>query len=181
MTLHSSKGLEFPVVFIVGMENGNFPGNKCFDDINEMEESRRLCYVGITRAKELLYFTYASVRMVYGETTFRTKSKFLMEISKDLILDINFNGDNRSSFKNNSTASFEKFPYDRGFGKSSDEFKNDISKDEARIGRKVNHKTFGVGTVVKVEESDGDAKLYVAFDRNGVKKLLLSKAPIEFI
>ncbi len=181
MTLHSSKGLEFPVVFIVGMENGNFPSNKCFEDIEEMEESRRLCYVGITRAKEMLYFTYSNVRMVYGEMTYRTKSKFLMEIPQNLIMDINFDGDERSAFRSDTMGSFEKFPYDRNTSKQINEIKNDISKDEVRIGRKIKHKTFGVGTIVKVEEGDGDFKLYIAFDSNGVKKLLFSKAPIELI
>ena len=180
MTLHSSKGLEFPVVFMVGMENGIFPSNKCFDEVDEMEESRRLCYVGITRAKDILYFTYANLRMVYGETNFRTKSKFLTEIPRDLIIDINFDGDKKNVQKNESLTKFGKFSYDQKFNEPS-KIKNNISKDEIKIGRKIKHKTFGNGMIVKIEDNVDDVKLYVAFDNNGVKKLLLDKAPIEFI
>lgn len=180
MTLHSSKGLEFPVVFMVGMENGIFPSNKCFDEVDEMEESRRLCYVGITRAKDILYFTYANLRMVYGETNFRTKSKFLTEIPRDLIIDINFDGDEKIVQKNESLTKFGKFYYDQKFNEPS-KIKNNISKDEIKVGRKIKHKTFGNGMIVKIEDNVDNVKLYVAFDNNGVKKLLLDKAPIEFI
>lgn len=180
MTLHSSKGLEFPVVFMVGMENGIFPSNKCFDEVDEMEESRRLCYVGITRAKDILYFTYANLRMVYGETNFRTKSKFLTEIPRELIADINFDGDEKIVNKNESLNKFGKIFYDQKFNESS-KIKNNISKDEIKVGIKIKHKTFGNGMIVKIEDNLDDIKLYVAFDNNGVKKLLLDKAPIEFI
>ena len=84
MTIHSAKGLEFPVVFMVGMENGIFPGNASFDKESEMEESRRLCYVGITRAKETLFMTSAEVRRVFGKTVAYPQSDFINEIKPDL-------------------------------------------------------------------------------------------------
>ena len=84
MTVHSAKGLEFPVVFMVGMENGIFPGSQSLNDFNEMEESRRLCYVGITRAKEQLYMTSAESRRVFGRTVSYSQSDFIDEISADL-------------------------------------------------------------------------------------------------
>lgn len=177
MTLHSSKGLEFPVVFMAGMENGLFPGNKSFDDIEEMEESRRLCYVGITRAKDLLYFTYSSVRMVYGDTNYRTKSKFLMEIPQSLISNLNFNGEERISKTEGSVETFGKFFRNPTQGVVP-EIKNDIPKDKIMIGVKVKHKSFGIGMIVKIGE---DNKVFIAFDNNGIKKISIDKSPIEFI
>ncbi len=180
MTIHSSKGLEFPVVFMVGMENGIFPSNKCFDEIDEMEESRRLCYVGITRAKDILYFTYANMRMVYGETGFRTKSKFLGEVPSDLMLNINFKGEEITLSQSMPSRSFGKFSYnplDNDISKKC----NDVSKDDVKIGMKIKHKNFGLGMVVKVEDDPESPKVIVAFDNNGIKKLALNNAPIEFV
>lgn len=177
MTVHSSKGLEFPIVFMAGMENGIFPSNKCFDELDEMEESRRLCYVGITRAKDILYFTYSNFRMVYGETSYRSKSKFLTEIPKDLITNINFNGDEEISKKVNFFDKFKNVSYDSKLNRDV-EVKNNISKDDVKVGKKIEHKIFGKGVIVKVEN---DKKIYVAFDNNGVKKLNVDESPIEFV
>ena len=179
MTIHSSKGLEFPVVFLVGMENGVFPSNKCFENLDEMEEARRLCYVGITRARDMLYFTYANSRMVYGEVSSRTKSKFLNEISSDLIQDVDFKGNEKTKLKDTSN-SFVKFGYKYNIDNSKP-IKNNISKDEVKVGTKVKHKTFGNGMIIKIEQDGGNTRLYVAFDNNGVKKLSLEQAPLEFI
>lgn len=180
MTIHSSKGLEFPVVFMVGMENGIFPSNKCFDDIDEMEESRRLCYVGITRAKDILYFTYANMRMVYGETGFRTKSKFLGEVPSNLLLNIDFRGEEINICESMPSKSFGKFNYNPLVSDSPKKY-NNVSKDDVRAGMKIKHKNFGLGVIVKVEEDTESPKIVVAFDNNGIKKLGLNNAPIEFI
>lgn len=177
MTVHSSKGLEFPIVFMAGMENGIFPSNKCFDELDEMEESRRLCYVGITRAKDILYFTYSNFRMVYGETSYRSKSKFLTEIPKDLITNINFNGDEELPKKVNFFDKFRNVSYDSKLNRDV-EVKNNILKDDVKVGKKIEHKIFGKGVIVKVEN---DKKIYVAFDNNGVKKLNIDESPIEFV
>ncbi len=93
MTVHSAKGLEFPVVFMVGMENGIFPGTQSLSDPKEMEESRRLCYVAITRAKEQLYITSAEIRKVFGRTVAYALSDFVSEISKDLKDNVNITGE----------------------------------------------------------------------------------------
>jgi len=85
MTLHAAKGLEFPVIFIVGMEEGLFPHSRSLFDMNQLEEERRLAYVGITRAKELLYFTYASRRLYFGQRTSNPPSRFIIDIPEELL------------------------------------------------------------------------------------------------
>ncbi len=180
MTLHSSKGLEFPVVFMVGMENGLFPSNKCFDEPEEMEESRRLCYVGITRAKDILYLTYANLRTVYGESSFRTKSKFLMEVPRDLIVNVGIGGEEKEPHKEETFGKYGKLSYGYSLNKQQ-EIKNDISREQVSVGKKIKHKTFGEGMIVKIEDDDKSTKIFVAFNNNGVKKLDLDKSPIEFI
>ena len=85
MTLHTAKGLEFPVVFLVGMEDGLFPSYRSIDEVDGLEEERRLCYVGITRAKEHLFLTCAKCRTIFGSTTYSKPSRFLEEIPKDMI------------------------------------------------------------------------------------------------
>jgi DNA helicase-2/ATP-dependent DNA helicase PcrA len=92
MTLHAAKGLEFPIVFIVGMEEGLFPHSRSLMDTNQLEEERRLAYVGITRAKEILYLTYANSRLYFGEKLSNPPSRFIMDIPENLIENIGGNG-----------------------------------------------------------------------------------------
>lgn len=202
MTVHSAKGLEFPVVFMVGMENGIFPGNASFEKESEMEESRRLCYVGITRAKEVLFMTSAEVRRVFGKTVAYSQSDFINEIKPELKEYVS--GDktpmkSRGSFINNSfnnphslrntinrTTSDNRINSSKAnnFESSStgNMFSNDyISAREATIGRKVMHEKFGIGTIVSVQDSGSDKKLTVAFDKQGIKVLLLSFAKLKII
>ena len=201
MTVHSAKGLEFPVVFLVGMENGIFPGNSSFEKQSEMEESRRLCYVAITRAKESLYITSAEVRRVFGRTVAYPQSDFIAEIKTDLKEYINgkaagtpsrakvfkpsapaYNphslrknfGDNRTYASSNPAESVEDEA-------AVAENENMLTKSEATIGRKVSHERFGMGTIVSVEDVSRDKKLTIAFDRQGVKILLLSLANLELL
>ena len=191
MTIHSSKGLEFPVVFMVGMENGIFPSNRSFDDMEEMEEARRLCYVGITRAKDMLYLTYSNSRMVYFESSFggkniskpsmrvMSKSKFLREIPENLMINIDYEGNQRHVEKH----VFNKFSYTLNI-KDEKKFKTNVSKDSVKVGQKVNHEKFGDGMIVKIENNSNDnedMKLYIAFDNNGIKKMSFSKSPIKFL
>ena len=194
MTVHSAKGLEFPVVFMVGMENGIFPGNASFEKESEMEESRRLCYVGITRAKEVLFMTSAEVRRVFGKTVAYSQSDFINEIKPELKEYVS--GDktpmkSRGSFINNSfnnphslrntinrTTSDNRINSSKAnnFESSStgNMFSNDyISAREATIGRKVMHEKFGIGTIVSVQDCGSDKKLTVAFDKQGIKKCCL--------
>lgn len=203
MTVHSAKGLEFPVVFMVGMENGIFPGSASFEKESEMEESRRLCYVGITRAKEILFMTSAEVRRVFGKTVAYSQSDFINEIKPDLkeyvsmektgiksresfINKSSYN--NPHSLRNNMTRTVSgsglnaSRPNSIGSSSIGNISSGDyISVAEATMGRKVMHEKFGVGTIVSVQNSGDDKKLTIAFDKQGVKVLLLSFAKLKMI
>lgn len=206
MTIHSAKGLEFPVVFMVGMENGIFPGQASFNSDSEMEESRRLCYVGITRAKETLFMTSAEVRRVFGRTVSYPQSDFISEIKPELREYVTMIGENKGSTEllknksfNNRFNSQVSNPHslrsnygtfeNRNFGLRSN--KNSISNkelgysninaSEVSIGRKVKHDKFGEGTIVAITDINGDKKLTIAFNQQGVKNLLLSMAKLEIL
>ncbi|WP_010294241.1 DNA helicase PcrA [Clostridium senegalense] len=193
MTVHSAKGLEFPVVFLVGMENGIFPGMSSLNSFHEMEESRRLCYVAITRAKEKLYVSSAESRMVFGRTVSYEVSDFVAEIPqnlKEIVGGAKARGVNtfksqarngmynnphslrnnqKSMFKSSSTASFSK------------ENEKIVNISEISQGRKIKHKVFGLGTVIAVSGNGEDILATIAFDNQGIKKLMISKAPIELL
>ncbi|WP_394887229.1 UvrD-helicase domain-containing protein [Clostridium butyricum] len=203
MTVHSAKGLEFPVVFMVGMENGIFPGSASFEKESEMEESRRLCYVGITRAKEILFMTSAEVRRVFGKTVAYSQSDFINEIKPDLkeYVSVEKTGiksresfinkssyNNPHSLRNNMTRTVSgsglnaSRPNSIGSSSIGNVSSGDyISVEEATMGRKVMHEKFGVGTIVSVQNSGDDKKLTIAFDKQGVKVLLLSFAKLKMI
>ncbi|WP_079422185.1 DNA helicase PcrA [Clostridium oryzae] len=193
MTVHSAKGLEFPVVFMVGMENGIFPGTASFNSEHEMEESRRLCYVGITRAKEKLYMTSAQMRRVFGSITSHEASDFLKEIPDNIKENLNGkNGfrqnfghgsyDNRNSYENKTSNDFlskkvqytmqQKVPKPTG---------KRITEADARLGQKVMHQKFGTGTIVSISKDGSDLKLSIAFNNMGIKQFLLSMAPLELV
>ena len=187
MTLHSSKGLEFPVVFMPGMENGLFPGSASMDDPSKMEEERRLCYVGITRAMRKLYLTGAQTRMLYGRTDFTIESEFMREMDTDLL-----DGDptvaertasaggirgdggilGMREFKGRYEGSADG--YDASFSKPFDALKfakkqasRGISNEGFEAGDRIRHPKFGEGLLI-----DQDAKtLTIAFDSVGIKKL----------
>lgn len=171
MTIHSAKGLEFPTVFMVGMENGIFPGNSSLNNIDDMEESRRLCYVGITRAKERLFMTSAERRMIFGRTVSYSTSDFLNEISVDLLESLNYNS--RANLNLNSAKSILDSI------KSSPISKAD--RGEAVPGRKVVHPKFGKGTIISSNKSGGSTMLTIAFDNMGIKNLMLDIAPLELL
>lgn len=173
MTLHSAKGLEFPVVFMVGMENGVFPGNRSFTMESEMEESRRLCYVGITRAKEQLYLTCASCRMLYGRIEYHSESDFMQEIPKDLLEEGKVKRIVRVEEKRKT---FIEPDYNSYKIKSE---KKRVVEGDILIGTKVRHDKFGVGTVIIIDKSSGSVKLKIAFENMGIKDLILDMAPLE--
>jgi DNA helicase-2/ATP-dependent DNA helicase PcrA len=192
MTLHSSKGLEFPVVLMTGMEDGVFPLSRAIDEPNELEEERRLCYVGMTRAKEVLYLTRARSRMLYGYTSYNLPSRFLDEIPADLV---------ETAEKVNYSTVTGSGPFSRslsvlgrghvtkaayGPGKAGDEAVEQMAghitsagAGPYRVGGRIQHRIWGIGTVVKIEQEKHDHKLTVAFSGLGVKKLLASVAPIK--
>ena len=202
MTLHAAKGLEFPVVFLVGMEENVFPLSRASEDEEELEEERRLAYVGITRAEKILYLTNANSRMLYGKTNYNQPTRFLREVSSDLL---NYQGLARpanSSFKvsytNSDTSQFgqgmslaqalqerkrQAAPSSIStgslpFGKSS---QSQPPKPEVAwaIGDIAHHKKWGDGTVLAVSGSGNSQELRINFPEVGLKKVLASIAPIE--
>ena len=178
MTLHAAKGLEFPVVFLIGMEEGIFPISRALNDPAELEEERRLAYVGITRAREELYLTNAMSRMLYGRIQANPASRFIDEIDeKDLqveqsekgIIDISARRKKKSSFHTVKPVA-KKATGAVGADKKS-----------WNIGDQVQHKAWGVGVVTKVMGSGEDMELDIAFADQGIKRLLAAFAPIKKI
>lgn len=168
MTLHSAKGLEFPVVFMAGMEEGVFPNSMSFIDEHELEEERRLCYVGITRAKERLFMTYARTRNLYGKPQYNTVSRFINEIPQDLIVEYDKGEIKRNNYETVSS-------YINTFARKAN------NKENYNPGDKVEHKLWGIGTVVNVEGIGEERELTVAFPNVGIKRLSLKYAPIRAI
>jgi DNA helicase II / ATP-dependent DNA helicase PcrA len=200
MTLHSAKGLEFPVVFMVGMENGIFPGKGALNDDGEMQESRRLCYVGITRAKEKLYMTCAEIRRVFGRTEAHTPSDFLNEVPGNLKEYVSgraysqrFSGTDRTPDRGSIPNIFgSSGPRTVGGGAqaynlnsvaatSSQGSGKMLTANEASLGRKIRHSKFGVGTIVSISKDGSDVKLTIAFDTQGIKSFMLGLAPLELV
>lgn len=172
MTLHSAKGLEFPVVFLIGVEEGVFPHTRSLDDEAEMEEERRLAYVGITRAEEELFITNAQMRTLFGRTNMNAESRFIREIPEELIENLN------SRQKKTQTTSFGarktvSKPVMRPVRTGSDSI-------DWSVGDKAEHKKWGIGTVVSVKGSGDDKELDIAFPSPiGIKRLLAKFAPIQ--
>ena len=184
MTMHSAKGLEFPVVVIAGLEEGLFPHSRSADDEAELEEERRLCYVGITRAERRLVLTSAARRRVYGDYQSTEPSRFLDEIPAELIEEAPSSFSSPPSF-----ASFRAPAYGRGSGyrgKTREEQPAYAYEDEdqsvpsgLKPGLRVRHPQFGVGTIVTVEPLDDDVKLIVRFNSVGQKTLRAKFAKLE--
>ncbi|MEG0774464.1 DNA helicase PcrA [Clostridium sp.] len=193
MTVHSAKGLEFPVVFIVGMENGIFPGMASLNSFTEMEESRRLCYVAITRAKESLYITSAEQRMIFGRTVSYSVSDFVSEIPLSLKELVSGNSRAVNVLKSETKSSYNNNPHNlRGMQSSrinqaataiinNTEVRKNIDVNELSVGRKVKHSKFGIGTVVSISQNGGESIVTIAFNNMGIKKLMLNAAPLELL
>ncbi|MBU0647845.1 DNA helicase PcrA [Patescibacteria group bacterium] len=162
MTLHSAKGLEFPAVFMVGMEENIFPHSRSITEPSEMEEERRLCYVGITRAKKCLYLTYTNMRRLFGHLQNNLPSRFIDDIPLDLVKSIKSGKENLASKILSSFKQSEPIVLDEDGG-------------EYNSGDKVRHAKFGVGRVVQVT----GGILKVAFEGQGVKSLAAAIAPLE--
>lgn len=189
MTLHAAKGLEFPVIFLIGMEEGVFPLSRAMTDNKELEEERRLAYVGITRAKKKLYITNAFSRMLYGHIQRNRPSEFVEEITPELMQSENQNQGERSlsgriaggssyAFKA-ATATTYRRPSDAGKRVApKTNTGTGAEKKSWNTGDKVNHKKWGQGTVVSVNGTGENMELDIAFPQQGVKRLLASFAPI---
>ena len=170
MTLHSAKGLEFPRVFMVGVEEGIFPSGMSFDE-GRLQEERRLAYVGITRAKRKLTISYAELRRLYGKEERHVASRFIEELPEAHIREIRLRGNiNRAaSFVQNNT-------FVKQVAKTTASILNDSSW---KMGQKVMHPKFGQGTIVNVEGSGEATRLQIAFQGNGIKWLIAKMAPLE--
>lgn len=176
MTIHSAKGLEFPNVFLVGLEEGIFPGNQSIYGGNEeIEEERRLAYVAITRAKRNLVITNTSTRMLFGSTTRNMPSRFLREIPEELCVSTGFT-QKRTEVK---PASFN---FTSTQARKSSFVSNTAKTDNVySIGQSVSHKTFGNGMILKVTPMGNDTLLEIAFDNVGTKKLMAGFAKLTII
>ncbi len=165
MTLHSAKGLEFPIVFLAGMEEGIFPHARTLMNEAELEEERRLCYVGITRAKERLFLTSTRMRSIYGNTVMYPPSRFLNEIPQALLKPVR-----RNQLANEQPAPRAKTvaPVRQAEQRCSN----------FKIGQKVNHPKWGIGTVVDLKGADDKTELKVAFPKEGIRNLLAKYAPL---
>lgn len=211
MTLHSAKGLEFPVVFLIGMEEGIFPGYKSIGEPKELEEERRLCYVGITRAKQFIYFTCARQRTIFGSTTCNQVSRFIKEIPKELLEGYEEKNKPRNEFKESNY----KWEYGNNKNQKVVSYKIDTDKDEIAVGMKKNnfnfrtaesflkninndnnkkvdlekyesgqkvyHKKFGEGIINFVEKEGDDLKVDISFDKAGHKRLMAKFANLEIL
>ena len=189
MTLHSAKGLEFPVVFLIGLEDGVFPHVRSLGDPDELEEERRLCYVGLTRAEERLYLCHAWSRMMFGSTDYRPPSRFLDEIPAELIAMAG--GDERPVA---GAGAVERWRQRRRRarraprgGRRGGDAPRQRSAHRARaapkqlglrVGDDVHHDKFGDGVIVDITGSGDKAEARVRFRDVGEKTLLLSWAPL---
>lgn len=181
MTLHSAKGLEFPVVFIAGMEEGVFPSYQSLMEEDRLEEERRLCYVGITRAREELYLTNAKCRMLFGSTSYNRVSRFIEEIPDYLTTESMHHTETPRQVSGSRTE-FHFKTVDLSDLKSRIIAFNRLSRDESesvKVGDRVVHKKFGIGTVVKKVPEGGDYRLDIKFDDYGLKRLMESYAKLK--
>lgn len=172
MTIHSAKGLEFPVVFLAGMEEGLFPSARSSQTAEDLEEERRLCYVAITRAKEQLYISNARTRTLYGQTTHQVKSRFLTEIPSNLL------EEDGVSHADKGTMAVTQIPQLASKARS-EIFRTVSSSTSAKDvnidfdpGDRVRHKKFGDGTIIQVQKFEKDAMLEISFDSGETKRLM---------
>ncbi len=164
MTLHSAKGLEFKLVFLVGMEDGLFPSQQSVDDVVRLEEERRLCYVGMTRAMQQLYLTYAESRRLYGRETYPRPSRFLREIPAEFLQEVRM----RATISRPVTAVQAKATSLQATG-------------SYKLGQRVGHAKFGEGVILQLEGAGVQERVQVNFKQAGVKWLMLAYAKLDVL
>ncbi len=178
MTMHSAKGLEFPVVFIAGMEENVFPHARSTGSADEMEEERRLCYVGLTRAMKKLYLTHASSRALFGSVSYNAPSRFLNELPEEVI--------ERQGIKPKAKFTADTSAVSQSIQRSAIYTptllkKSNIDTAQYQIGQKVKHARFGTGVIKDLEGNESAMTITVQFDKLGIKKLAAAIAPLEII
>ncbi len=171
MTLHSAKGLEFPLVFLAGVEEGLFPHKMSMEDPERLQEERRLCYVGITRAMKKLYITYAEMRRLHGRETYNSASRFVREVPDELIEEVRLRGQVSRPVSASANRKPSKWaqsePMDAGEGLT------------LMVGQRVQHAVFGEGVVLNYEGQGPKARIQVSFDSEGEKWLMAGFAKLE--
>ncbi|BAX51545.1 DNA helicase II [Photobacterium damselae subsp. piscicida] len=167
MTMHSAKGLEFPLVFMVGMEEGMFPSSRTTEEVGRLEEERRLCYVGMTRAMQKLYLTHAEMRRLYGKDNFHKPSCFLKEIPEHFIDEVRMKAQVSRPV---STGRFSQTTVNENFNQTG-----------FSLGQRVEHPTFGEGTIINYEGSGPQSRVQVAFNGQGIKWLVTQYAKLTAI
>ncbi|MGR5096699.1 DNA helicase II [Vibrio maritimus] len=165
MTLHSAKGLEFPMVFMVGVEEGMFPSQMSAEEAGRLEEERRLCYVGMTRAMEKLFITYAEMRRLYGQDKYHKPSRFIRELPETCLQEVRM----KAQVSRPTTAG--RF--------SQTEVKNNFNETGFNLGERVMHPKFGEGTIINFEGSGPQSRVQVAFNGEGIKWLVTQYAKLE--
>lgn len=176
MTLHSAKGLEFPYVFLCGLEEGLFPSNRSMEDESEIEEERRLCYVGITRAKKKLLLTYANRRTIYGGSQYTRPSRFLNEIPADYINSVVKRQEEHTS---TSVGASSKSMFADIFNKKAFDVRSKPVNLDYSPGDVVTHRKFGKGMVLSVTPEGNDIRIEIAFDDVGTKSLMGTFAKLK--
>jgi len=187
MTVHCSKGLEYPVVFLTGMEENLFPHSNCLESEPAVEEERRLCYVGITRAMNRLYMTSAELRRSYAGVDYRSPSRFLFEIDPSLLVRVYHEDENGMTSDRMSAAQrvwTSKISPDAGTSNtapmptsvSEELFKSDSN---FKVKDRVRHPKYGVGRIVAVDGTGDNLKLGIAFDKAGMKTFMEKYTPLE--
>ena len=173
MTIHSSKGLEFPLVFITGCEEDIFPLNPKFDSDSQIQEERRLFYVAVTRAKRKVFLSYARSRYRFGEVAYQSKSRFLEELDPETVHELNAANERKGSSRRRRSY------YDELYQESYDDF--DQESRSFRVGSRVNHEKFGTGKILQINGLGDNQKISVAFEEYGTKHLLIKFAKLTLV
>ncbi|MEW6507886.1 MAG: UvrD-helicase domain-containing protein [Bacteroidota bacterium] len=172
MTVHSSKGLEFPLVFVTGLEEDIFPLNPKFDSDSKLEEERRLFYVALTRAQQKVFLTYARSRYRFGEVAYQSKSRFLDELDEDTFEELNGTGGRKSGRRKRDLT-------DEFYQESYDDY--DQERRSLRVGSRVAHQVFGVGKILQIVGTGELQRVTIAFDESGTKQLLSKFANLKLL
>lgn len=175
MTVHSAKGLEFPVVFVTGLEEDIFPLSTKFDTDSNIEEERRLFYVGMTRAKQKVILTYAKSRYRFGEVAYQSKSRFIDEINPDLLKEVNGGASRKSTRRRKKAVASQ----DDFYHESYDDFNQE--QRSLRVGSRVSHEVFGSGKIVQIAGNGDKQKVSISFEEHGTKQLLVKFANLKLI